>query len=339
MINLKELADLCGVSIATISNTLNGKSNVSESTKKRIMEKIKETGYQPNTMARKLRSTNTRTVAIIVEDVTAFGTAEIINGVMDHLESKNYESVLLNMRLYNHPGLDWRTDKFAFKEVVDKIISEALSMRIQGIVYVGVHTRELECFEDTLPVPLVITYSYPKNNNFPHVIIDDEKSARELAQYLVEKGAKNIACIAGLQGNHHTTGRLKGLVDVLSENGITFDQDLLEYAAWMREDGYEACKKLMAKGKKIDAIFCQNDLMAGGVYDWCDENGITIGQDLLVTGFDNREFTAYLKPPLTTMELPHYSMAWWAGKFIIDQIEHNKIYENRYEIQGKLIER
>ena len=60
MINLKELADLCGVSIATISNTLNGKSNVSEATKKRIMEKIRETGYQPNSMARKLRSANCR---------------------------------------------------------------------------------------------------------------------------------------------------------------------------------------------------------------------------------------------------------------------------------------
>lgn len=338
MINLKELAELCGVSIATISNTLNGKSNVSEATKQRIMEKIRETGYQPNTMARKLRSTNTRTVAIIVEDITAYGTPEIINGVMIHLESKNYDSVLLNMRLYNHPELNWHTDKVNFKALVDKTVTEALSMRIEGIVYVGVHTRELECF-DNLPVPLVIAYSYPKDDKFPHIIIDDEKSAREIGQYIVSKGCKNVAVIAGREENHHSAGRLKGVVDVLKENNISFDPELLEYTAWLRKDGYEACEKLMAKGKKVDAICCQNDLLAGGVYDWCDEHGIKIGQDILVTGFDNREFTGYLKPPLTTVELPHYEMAWWAGKLIIDQIEHTQIYQQRLAVTGKLITR
>ena len=339
MINLKELADLCGVSIATISNTLNGKSNVSEATKKRIMEKIRETGYQPNSMARKLRSANTRTVAIIVEDITAFGTPELINGIMIYLESKKYDSVLLNMRLYNHPELDWHRDKIAFKSIVDKTVSEALAMRIEGIIYVAVHTRELECFDNTLPVPLVIAYSYPKEKKFPHVIIEDEKSARELGEYIVKKGRKNVAVIAGREDNYHTAGRLRGLEEVLFENGIIIDKELVQYTTWMRKDGYAACEKLMSTGKKIDTFCCQNDLLAGGVYDWCYDHGLEVGKDILVTGFDNREFTNYLRPPLTTVELPHYDMAWWSGKLIVDQIEKNPVEIKTYAIQGKLIER
>lgn len=339
MINLKELADLCGVSIATISNTLNGKSNVSEATKKRIMEKIRETGYQPNSMARKLRSANTRTVAIIVEDITAFGTPELINGIMIYLESKKYDSVLLNMRLYNHPELDWHRDKIAFKSIVDKTVSEALAMRIEGIIYVAVHTRELECFDNTLPVPLVIAYSYPKDKKFPHVIIEDEKSARELGEYIVKKGRKNVAVIAGREDNYHTAGRLRGLKEVLFENGILIDKELVQYTTWMRKDGYAACEKLMSTGKKIDTFCCQNDLLAGGVYDWCYDHGLEVGKDILVTGFDNREFTNYLRPPLTTVELPHYDMAWWSGKLIVDQIEKNPVEIKTYAIQGKLIER
>ena len=91
MITLKELAARCNVSIATISNILNGKSNVSEKTKERVLQVVKETGYKPNYMARTLRARKTNTVGLIIDDIGAFSSPLLVEGVLDILEEKGYK--------------------------------------------------------------------------------------------------------------------------------------------------------------------------------------------------------------------------------------------------------
>ena len=97
MVTLKDIANQSGVSIATVSNILNGKSNVSEETKNRVLELINSTGYRPNYMARGLRASKTKTVGIIIEEISAFSAPHIIEGLMSYFEDNGYRCILENL--------------------------------------------------------------------------------------------------------------------------------------------------------------------------------------------------------------------------------------------------
>ena len=107
MVTLKEIAEKCSVSITTVSNILNGKSNVSERTKERVLQVIKETGYRPNYMARGLRAARTNSVGIIIDDLTEFSSTGIIDGIMSYFDEHNYKAILENLRFYSKWGTKW----------------------------------------------------------------------------------------------------------------------------------------------------------------------------------------------------------------------------------------
>lgn len=209
MITLKELASRCNVSIATVSNILNGKSNVGEETKKRVLEVIKETGYKPNIMARGLRANKTKTIGLIVEDLTAFSSPWIVEGVMSYLEEKGYGTVLENLRMYTKHIDTWENQN-SFSKIVNSAINQMISIKVDGIIYVAGHARNVYIDTTQLEIPFVMTYAFSKNQDIHCVNIDDENGAFELTDYLIKNGKKRIAVIGGKKDNLHTVHRLVG---------------------------------------------------------------------------------------------------------------------------------
>ena len=126
MITLKELAARCNVSIATVSNILNGKSNVSQKTKERVLKLVKETGYRPNYMARTLRARKTNTVGLIIDDIGAFSSPLLVEGVLDTLEEKGYKAIIETLRLYTK--WDNKPDSAEYKKIVNASVEEMLSI-------------------------------------------------------------------------------------------------------------------------------------------------------------------------------------------------------------------
>ena len=196
MVTLKEIAQKCNVSIATVSNILNGKSNVSKRTKERVLKIIEETGYKPNFMARSLRATKSRTIGMIVDDITAFGTSKIIEGIMEICEEFNYRSIMSNLRIYSK----WLNKEHTHQDFVDLVhaaIQEMLALKVDGIIYVGAYSREVDYLPLDLPIPSVFAYSFSKDKSIPSVFIDDVKYAYDMTNYLIEMNHKNIAIITG----------------------------------------------------------------------------------------------------------------------------------------------
>ena len=130
MITLKEIAARCNVSIATVSNILNGKSNVSEETKERILKVVKETGYKPNYMARTLRARKTNTVGLIIDDIGAFSSPLLVEGILDMLEEKGYKAIIETLRLYTK----WcnKPDSDNYKKIVKASVDEMLSIKVDS---------------------------------------------------------------------------------------------------------------------------------------------------------------------------------------------------------------
>lgn len=337
MITLKELAAKCGVSIATVSNILNGKGNVSEDTRKRILEIIKETGYRPNYMARGLRAAKTKTIGVIADDFTAFSSPMLIEGIMDYCQEHDYKIIFENLRLY-YRCKDSVDDPKEIVKYVYEAVEEMLTIKVDGIIYVAAHSRAIDYIPKDLKIPLVLAYSTSQDNSISFVQIDDIASSHEITEYLLNKNLSKMAIVAGKEQSLHTIDRIMGVKKAFEEKNLTFDEDLLVYGKWDRQSGYESCKKLFAKNKKIDVIYCFNDLMAVGVYDYCKENNIEIGKDIFVAGFDNREISPFLHPSLTTMEIPLLDIGRKSAMILVNKINGTKDV-NELRLPCRLIKR
>jgi len=337
MVTLKEIADKCGVSIATVSNILNGKSNFSEETREKILQVIKETGYRPNYMARTLRAHKTNTIGLIVDDITDFSTPNLIDGLMSLCEKKGYKIILENIRFYSKKRDEWKSDD-DFKEAVEMAIQEMLAIKVDGIIYVASHSRNIDCFPLNLDIPFVISYAY-SDEPIPTVIFDDESAAYDMTKYLISKGHKKIALVMGQEQSIHTQRRFKGFERAMKESNLTLNEKLFEYGDWKVESGFEACSKIIESKEEFTAVFCFNDLMALGVYDCLRANKLEPGEDISVAGFDNRTISEYVSPKLTTMEIPLRDLGEKSADALIELINGNELETNHMELKCSFVER
>jgi LacI family transcriptional regulator len=342
MITLKEISEKCGVSIATVSNILNDKSNVGEATKKRVLEMVEKLGYKPNYLARTLRLQKTNTIGLIIEDITAFSTSHIVEGIMGFLERHGYKVIFENLRMYSkYKDAEKERDKFIIG--VNSAFSQLLSFRVDGIIYIAAHSRHIDFLSEFDEVPLVLCYSECNTKGISEVIIDDKNAAIQMIDYFVEKGFKNIGIVKASEENVHAAKRLEGCLESFKAHKISVNNDYIVQGEWTRESGYKACAQLFKKGfgekneKKV--IFCFNDLMAAGVFDYLSENKIEIGKEVSVAGFDNREICQFLIPPLTTMEIPLLETGKKSAELLYNKISGTEQTSEKVFIPCRLVKR
>ena len=301
MITLKEIAQICDVSVSTVSNILNGKPKVSEETKKKVLDVVKETGYQPNYFAQGMRKQNTKIIGIIAEDLNEF-TTPIVEAMMAYCEEHGYRTILVNLRLYDRWQDTWYNDERKLQSVLKPSIQELLSIKVDGIMYVAGHCRVVNCFPECFETPAIVAYALSASKKFPSVVIDDVKGGYDITRYLISRGHRRIGVIAGTPDNLHTQKRSIGYQKALFEEQILYNPDRIQYGDWQRESGYNCAKAL--HNDDVTAVFCMNDKMAAGAYDYYYEHGIEIGKDISLIGYDNVGVSQYLRPALTTWEIP-----------------------------------
>ncbi len=320
MLTLNDVAEKCGVTTATVSNIINGKSKASSETRDRVLATIKELGYQPNVIARGLRGKKTGTIGIIVEDITLFDSPKIIVSIMNYCAENGYHAVIENMRYYMRPNIATSTEeKMRYKNDVYDAFAKMRAMRADGLIYLASHARDIDVLPEEPGFPVVMVYSYIDNPEIPVYVLDEEECSYNAVKYLIDKGHRKIAVIAGANDNLHAKKRVTSYQKALYDAGIPFDPDLIFSDMWNRECGYKGMKELMKKG--ITAVYCLNDEIAGGVYDYAKETGLNIPGDVSVVGHDNREISDYFNPRLTTIDLPLYEIGFRSARRIVAMIE------------------
>jgi len=340
LITQKEIAEMCGVSVSTISNILNGKRKVSEATRQRVLEVVKQTGYQPNYFAQGMRKQKTNIIGIITEDLLQFSSPPIIERIMAYCEDMNYRTILINMRMYDKWKDTWYNDEQKLQSVLKPAIQELLSIKVDGILYVAGHGRVVNCFPDDFAIPAIVVYAYSRSPKFISVVIDDEKGGYDIANYLISRGHRKIGVLAGTQDNLHTQKRCIGYQKALYEAQIPYNPDWVRYGDWKRRSGYLEAENLIRQG--VTAIFCMNDDMAAGVYDYMYEKGIKPGEDISIAGYDNMEISGYLRPALTTNELPFSEIGRRSAELMINLLTQDKTESpagNIIKIPCRIIER
>lgn len=322
MITVKEIAKMCDVSPSTVSNILNGKTNVSQKTRERVLEVIAQTGYQPNFFASNMRKQSTRTIGIIAEDFRQFSTTPIVEAAIAYLDDHNYRTLSMNLRLYDKWQDTWYNDEHKINSVLYPVLNEMQSIKVDGVIYVAGHCRTIKNFPESYNLPTVMAYGTAENDKFPSVILDDEQGGYEMMKYLIEKGHRKIGIVAGAPDNIHATKRLVGCQKALFEAGIPYNPKLTVNGDWERPSGYASAEELIQAG--VTAIWAMNDQMAGGLYDYCREHNIEIGRDISVAGYDNLQISEYMYPKLTTNELPLRQIGVRTAEMLLQMLEQGQ---------------
>lgn len=337
MANIKEVAEACEVSIATVSNIFNGKGRVSEETKERIIRIAKEMNYVPNIMAKNLKQRRSNVIGIITEDLTVFNSVGIVDGIHEYLEEQGYSFLLGNLRLYKKYNNDFY-HKEEYHHQVQEEFNIMKSAQVAGVIYVCAHCREIKFLPEMDQVPVAIAYGFSKNKRVSSIIYDDEQAAYDITNEMICNGHRQIGLIMGDKLSMHTNARLKGYQKALYDNGILYNPGYIYEGDWSREKGRDAAEDLIKKG--VSAIFAMNDEMAAGVYDYAYETNLVIGKEFALVGFDNREICTAFLPALTTMAIPLSEIGRKAAELIVSNLDEQATQDgNQNYVKCSLVKR
>lgn len=315
MVTIKHIAKMAEVTAATVSNVLNGKKGSASADKAaEIKEIAKRLGYRPNTFARRLQRGKSNCIGVITEDLTVFNTPHIVDGIERVCEDAGYEVVIENMRLFAKMGIDF-SDIDKQQRLCMESIDSLIAKQVEGIVYVANHCRAITFFPHEINIPIVCTYCFPSDGLYPAILTDDEGAGRSITQALLRDGHKRIGAVCGPKDSYHTQKRLAGYYSALKETGIEADESIITYGEWVRLSGFDAAPHIIKE--KCDAVFAFNDHIAGGIMDWCRDNGIKAGRDIAIFGFDNTEISTFYSPQISSVALPLHLMGERSAERVI----------------------
>lgn len=315
---LKEIAAMAGVSAATVSYVLNNTAPVSEETRKRVEKIIKETGYRSNILAKSLRQNKSSLIGVIVEDITVWHTAQIIDGINEIAEARGYNTILSNLRLLSK--IESQFEHISkYRKDIDKALDVMVGMQVDGVIYVGMHDRKINHVLPDIQKPVVYCYCYTDEEG-SSVRYSNEKTAYQITRLLIQNGHRRFGVINGLEGSEPAALRFKGFMQALAEAGIEIKEEQITCGDWTYEGGKKQAHKLLTGREIPTAVVAMNDEMAMGVYDAARELGLAIPEDVSVTGFDNADMIQHVSPKIMTADRPLQEMGYRSMEILLENI-------------------
>jgi len=343
-ITIKDIAREAGVSTATVSYVINDTRPVMPEKRQRVLDVISRTNYQPNRVAKSLRTKKTNTIGILAEDIIDFPTVGIINGISEYIEKTDYNIILSNLHMLD--SLFNQYDQIIHqKEKISKALSFLVfGAKVDAVIYVGMFNRDITDVISNINKPVIVAYSTADDEHICAVNHDNEDAATELTHHLINNGHKRIAVITGLAHTTPSQARLKGMNRAFKEANLILDSAMVRNGDWERASGYSCMKDLLesySKDALPTAVLAMNDLMAIGAMDAIREAGLSVPKDISVVGFDNREVSSFVFPKLTTVEFDLETIGCTAAEIAIQKLSGAGEYADKKSIvvPSKLIKR
>ncbi|MQB01451.1 MAG: substrate-binding domain-containing protein [Actinobacteria bacterium] len=310
-VTLKDVARRAGVHTGTASRALNPqtRSLVNPETATKVMRAADDLGYRPNPIARGLKTNRSFTIGVLVPDLTNPLFPPIVRGIEDTLATVGYTALLANSD--NDP------DK-------ERLHFETMRSRQVDAFILATAQRDHPLIEDAIvaDVPIVLVNRTVESTRAFAVITDDHRSAELAVTHLFELGHTKIAHIAGPERFSTGKARYHGFVDTMKKVGLKPDRTLIRASrAFTEREGATTFRKLLDGKGEFTAVFAGNDLIALGCYDVMTETGMRCPEDVSIVGCNDIPFLDKLRPPLTTIKIPHYEMGVRATQLVLEQLQ------------------
>lgn len=324
MVKMSDVAKLAGVSVATVSRVIRTPESVKEITREKVLIAIKNLNYEPNMIARQFRTNETRTIVVIVPDITNPFFSEVLRGI-EYIAARHGYQVLLGDAENN-----------AAKELS---YIDLLKQRLaDGMILLTARMNKEKLVELAETYPLVLACEYIEGKNIPTVSIDNISSARKITEHLVSLGHKRIAHITGPMDVILNIDRLKGYKQAISANGLDSDTLLIQEGKFTYESGYNQMIKLLSLENPPTAVFAANDEMAIGAVKAARHMGYSVPEDIAVVGFDNIDAASIFEPSITTIDQPKSEIGQKAMELLLEIIrDGSNVLRKQYVLNDDLI--
>ena len=301
-VSIADVAKMAGVSISTVSRVINNTGYpVSQDVRERIMSAVKVLNYVPSLAAQRLKSDFNPLIGIIVRDISNIYFGEIAKGAMDKAMELGYLSIVCNTG--RNP-----TNEMEFHELLWK-------NRVQGILLIGggIDTPSYRSIlakqiDRSVRYGLRIAANAPQGIGIKTVTIDLVSASAQITNYLINRGHHFIGIITGNQQVITSQLHLKGFEEAMNNARIPIYPGLVKLDEFTEQSGYISCIELLRHNPRPTAIYCGCDPIAVGVLHAIDEVGLKIPQDISVISLGDTPLATHLRPPLTSIHVPRYSI-------------------------------
>ncbi|MCX7813158.1 MAG: LacI family transcriptional regulator [Pseudothermotoga sp.] len=302
-VTIRDIAEEAGVSINTVSRALNNKPDVSQETKRKILEIARRLGYIRNSDAVSFRKGMTRTIGVVFEDSSNPFYAEVFKGIEVSARKYGYQVILMN------------TERDYINEI--QAVDTLLQKRVDGIIISPTQfdSKDIEQLAK-LNYPFVILGVHFEGNNLDEVYSNDFKGGYLATKHLLEKGRKKILMLNAYMYKSVAQMRYQGYLQALSEYGLQ------PYLMLEIEEGYESAfaKIMELKDIDFDAVFCFNDVFAIAILKAFRLLGKSVPRDVSVVGYDDISYAEFVQPPLTTVKIDKFLEGIVAFEMLYEKI-------------------
>jgi len=308
---LRDVAQLAGVHAATASRALNPKTRplVNADTARKVLKAAETLGYLPNPIARSLKTSKSSTVGLVIPDLTNPLFPPIVRGIEDVLSPAGYSAWIVN------------TDNDPEREKAQ--IESLRSRQVEGLIVATArldHPLLRRLHEQGMK--MVLVNRRVEGVEIPSITADDAAGIGLAVHHLVGLGHRRIAHLAGPQTTSTGVVRARAFRYAVRDHGLPDDPELIAYCnVWTETEGARALRSLLDAGQSFTAVVAGNDLIALGCYDVFAERGIVCPDEISVVGFNEMPFLDKMRPPLTTIALPHYEIGAEAARMLLEVID------------------
>lgn len=309
-VTMKEIAKKLGVSVSTISRALKDSPELHPETKRKIVEMAKEMNYQPNLLAQSLRISRTKTLGVIVPEITSHFFASCISGIQDQANIRGYNVMIC------------QSNELLDLEIAN--IKTLVSSQVDALLISL--SRETNHFEHLFElynreIPFVLFDRVQEDIPVSRVTFNDVGGAYQVTKHLLEMGCKRVMYISGPEDLYISKKRKEGYLKALAEFQIEEDPELIMVTDLTTEGNLEVAEKVFQMKNRPDGVFCMIDPLAVDVMMHWKSKGIKIPKEIALAGFTNNPTSAVVEPPLTTVSQPGYEMGKLAVSHLLDQLD------------------
>jgi len=322
MATLKDVAERAEVTVTTVSRVINNRGYISEQTRKKVYDVMKELNYQPNELARSLSMQRTNTIGIIVPHIVHPYFAKLISNLENAAANKGYKILLCNSKAKNEKELEY--------------IQMCKSNRVSGIVLCS---RNVDIEEmKNLDIP-VITIERNLEAGTVGIQCDNYQGGCLATEHLISLGCKNLLHLSGIKNeNMPADARAEGFIGVCEKHGVRHREVMATSTIYNTLDYHEHIRKAIEEDPFVDGIFASSDLIAAQTIQICAEMNLSIPGQIRLVGFDDVDIARLTTPTITTIRQPVREMAEWAIEFIQRSLDQEAVPE-QFKLPVTLVKR
>ncbi len=327
-VTIKDIAKELVVSVSTVSRALNDDPNISKETRDKIISTAHRMGYRRNPVALNLKNGNTKTIGVLVPEMTTPYAARVIEGIQNVCYAKNYKVLIASA------SEDWEKERMNL-EVMKQFMIDGI------IVCLCDYHKNTDIFQKVMDsgVPVVFYDRIPYGIKAPEVIIDDETKAFFLVEHLIRSGRKHIAYIgANSSVVYNSVLRHNGYIEAIKRYGLQYNPSIdIEAEGLSYFSGAASVDRILKE--EFDAIFAFTDTLAIGAMNRLKSLGRKIPKDIAVAGFSGTELSTIVSPQLTTVEPLQFEMGQEAARLIIKHIDNDSSATEEIVVDANIIYR